>query len=73
MMAARFVLRFERGSRGHPGIKGAYLVWQNGILHPCASESTATRYDHSQAAANVALRAAGAFPGAKLAVLTVNA
>ena len=73
MMATRFVLRFERGSRSHPDIKGNYLAWQNGFLRPCASESLATHYVHSQAAADVAMRAAGAFPGAKLAVLPVFA
>lgn len=70
-MAATFVLRFERGSGHQPELKGHFLAWESGFLRPCATESHATHYTHSHIAANVALRAAAAFRGARLAVLPV--
>jgi len=70
-VTTRFVLRFERGSRSAPEIKGQYVAWEMGFLRPCAAQTNATRYDHSHIAADVALRAAKAFCGARVAVLPV--
>lgn len=70
-MSTRFVLRFERGSGAAPALKGHYIAWEGGFLRPCSAQSSATRYDHSNVAANVALRAAAAFRGARLEVLPV--
>lgn len=70
-MTTRFVLRFERGSRSAPVIKGQYIAREKGVLRPSPAQTTATRYDHSHIAADVALRAAKAFCGARVAVLPV--
>lgn len=71
-MSAQFVLRFERGSGEAPTLKGHYLAWEGGFLRPCAAQSHATHYDHSNVAACVAMRAAAAFRGARLEVLPVS-
>lgn len=70
-MTPAFVLRFERGAPGALVSAGAFLAWENGAMRPCASSEHATRYQRQDAASSVALRAAVAFPGAKLQVLTV--
>lgn len=70
-MTTRFVLRFERGSRTAPEIKGQYIAWEKGLLRLCTAQTTATRYDHAHVAADVALRAVKAYCGARVEILPV--
>lgn len=70
-MTPLFVLRFDRGAPGAQVKAGAFLAWENGAMRPCASSDLATQYQRQEAASSVALRAAMAFPGAKLSVVPV--
>lgn len=72
-MTPAFLIRFERGSGKQPDLRGNFLRWETGFLRVCRGHTTATRFDASHIARDVATRAEKAFPGARLIVVPVIA